>query len=178
MTRRHGCALLSAIIAVIVAVSAAIYIGVSADDRSDRDTFIAGRHHPHNSVAPALAGTWVGAWSASPSGAEPGLGAAGLAGRSVRNVVHTSVSGTSARVTLSNLYGRQPLTLTHASIAIAAEPQDGTAALDTMRRLTFGGATTVVIAPGEQVVSDAVRIALPQGSDVLVTTYAPTSSGP
>ncbi|MGW3497173.1 SGNH/GDSL hydrolase family protein [Streptomyces sp. NPDC001020] len=181
MTRRHGCALLSAILAVIVAVSAAIYVGFAADD-GVRGTVVAGRtqphNHPHNSAAPVSTGTWVGAWSASPSGAEPGTEMRGLAGQSVRNVVHTSVGGTSARVTLSNLYGQQPLALTHASIAAAATSQDATAAADTMRRLTFGGATTVVIPPGEQVVSDAVAIALPQGCDVLVTTYSPTPSGP
>ncbi|MEV5983458.1 SGNH/GDSL hydrolase family protein [Streptomyces sp. NPDC052051] len=178
MTRRHGCALLSAIIAVVVAVSAAIYAGVSADGGGTRGGFVAGHPTtPHNTAAPASTGTWAGSWSASPSGAEPGTATVGMAGRSVRNVVHAGIGGTGARVTLSNLFGAQPLTLTHASIAVAAS-QGPDALADTMRRLTFGGATTVVIPPGEQVVSDAVRIALPQGSDVLVTTYSPTPSGP
>lgn len=101
-----------------------------------------------------------------------------MAGRSVRNVVHASVGGTSARITLSNLYGQSPLTITHASIAVAYADNTPAADADTMRRLTFGGSPAVVIPAGRQVLSDAVRIVVPQGSDVLVTTYSPSSSGP
>jgi lysophospholipase L1-like esterase len=178
MTRRSGYALLAAIIAVIVGLSAAIYAGVAADDGSDSKNSLAGGRAPHNSAAPASTGIWVGAWSASPAGAEPGTETTGMAGRSVRNVVHASVGGTSARITLSNLYGQSPLTITHASIAVAYADNTPQANADTMRRLTFGGNPTVVIPAGHQVLSDAVRIVVPQGSDVLVTTYSPSSSGP
>ncbi|MCW8098532.1 SGNH/GDSL hydrolase family protein [Streptomyces tauricus] len=177
MTKRHGYALLAAIVAVIVAISTAIYVGVAADDGGETTPVVGGRT-PHNSAAPASVGTWVGAWSASPAGSEPGTEANGMAGRSVRNVVHVGVGGTAARITLSNLYGQQPLSITHASIAVAATGNDAAAAADTMRRLTFGGRTSVVVPAGQQVVSDAVRLLVPHGSDVLVTTYSPTPSGP
>ncbi|MGV9565228.1 SGNH/GDSL hydrolase family protein [Streptomyces sp. NPDC003480] len=177
MTRRHGYALLSAIVTVIVALSAAMYIGAAADDGDSRGTLATGRPAPPGSAAPASVGAWVSTWSASPSGAEPGTVTDGMAGRSVRNVVHTDVGGTSARITLSNLYGRQPLAVTHASIALAWT--GGPAAVaGTMRRLTFGGAVSFVIPAGRQAVSDAVPIAVPHDSDVLVTTYSPTRSGP
>ncbi|MGH1556282.1 hypothetical protein ACRAWF_44605 [Streptomyces sp. L7] len=146
--------------------------------RRQRRRLPAGGRGAHNSAAPASAGTWVGAWSAAPVGGEPGTGPAGMAGRSVRNVVHTSAAGTSARITLSNLYGRSPLTFTHASIALAAGQDSSAAAPGTMRRLTFGGATSVTVPAGRRVLSDAVRLQLPQGADVLVTTYAPAGSGP
>ncbi|MGW0571188.1 MULTISPECIES: SGNH/GDSL hydrolase family protein [Streptomyces] len=177
MTKRHGYALLAAIVAVIVAISTAIYVGVAADDGGETTPVVGGRT-PHNSAAPASVGTWVGAWSASPAGSEPGTEANGMAGRSVRNVVHVGVGGTAARITLSNLYGQQPLSITHASVAVAATGNDAAAAADTMRRLTFGGRTSVVVPAGQQVVSDAVRLLVPHGSDVLVTTYSPTPSGP
>ncbi|MET7480607.1 SGNH/GDSL hydrolase family protein [Streptomyces sp. NPDC005648] len=180
MTKLHGYALLSAIVALIVGLSAAIYTGVAADHgRTPADARArAEGDAPRDPAAPASTGTWVGAWSASPAGAEPGTGTGGMAGRSVRNVVHASAGGTSARVTLSNLYGRSPLTLTHASLAVAAASGTPAANAPTMRRLTFAGATTVVIPPGRQVLSDAVRVLIPQGDDVLVTTYSPTASGP
>ncbi|WP_320780347.1 SGNH/GDSL hydrolase family protein [Streptomyces sp. CRN 30] len=179
MTKRHGYALLAAICALVVAVSAAIYATVTAASRhggAEHRPLSGGR--PHNPAAPVSTGTWVGAWSASPMGGEPGTGTNGLAGRSVRNVVHTAVGGTSARVTLSNLYGQQPLTLSHASIAVAASAGGAAATADSMRRLTFGGSTSVVVPPGEQAVSDVVRITVTQGTDVLVTTYSPVPSGP
>ncbi|MFI1437687.1 SGNH/GDSL hydrolase family protein [Streptomyces fructofermentans] len=178
MTKRHGYALLAALVAVVVVISAAIYLGVAADEGGDRRNTVVGGRGQHNPAAPASAGTWVGAWSASPAGAEPGTEENGMAGRSVRNVVHAGVGGTAARVTLSNLYGQQPLSVTHASIAVAATANSAAAAGGTMRRLTFGGRTSVVVPAGRQVTSDAVRLAIPHDTDVLVTTYSPIPSGP
>ncbi|KUF17176.1 MULTISPECIES: SGNH/GDSL hydrolase family protein [Streptomyces] len=178
MAKRHGYALLAALLAVIVVVSAAIYVGVNGTGDDDRDQLSAGPGGPRNSAAPASAGTWVGTWSASPAGAEPGTGERGMAGRSVRNVVHTSVGGERARVTLSNLFGTQPLTITHASVAVAAASNNPAAAVDTLRRLTFRGDTSVVIPPGQQIVSDAAGLRVPQNTDLLVTTYSPAASGP
>ncbi|MEV5429667.1 SGNH/GDSL hydrolase family protein [Streptomyces sp. NPDC052701] len=171
-------ALPAAIVAAIVALSAALYAGVATDEGTRPRSAPADGPRPHNSAAPASTGTWVGAWSTSPAGAEPGTETTGLAGRSVRNVVHTSAGGTSARITLSNLYGQSPLTITHASIALAAGPDSAAALPDTMRRLTFNGNPTVVVPAGGQVTSDAVRLTVPHGGDVLVTTYSPTPSGP
>ncbi|MEU3335204.1 SGNH/GDSL hydrolase family protein [Streptomyces sp. NPDC006668] len=178
MTKRHGYALLSAIVALVVGLSAAIYVGAGADHGSIGTAALGKNGAPHNPAAPASTGVWVGAWSASPAGAEPGTETEGLAGRSVRNVVHASVGGTSARITLSNLYGQSALTITHASIAVAVASDSAAASAESMRRLTFGGNTTVVIPAGHQVLSDVVRILVPQGGDVLVTTYSPTASGP
>ncbi|MFJ4715669.1 SGNH/GDSL hydrolase family protein [Streptomyces sp. NPDC088785] len=178
MTRRHGYVLLAALVAVAVVFSAAIYVGFSGVLRSGDDTIQAGGAHPHGSAAPASTGSWTGSWSAAPAGAEPGTETNGLSGRSIRNVVHTSIGGTGARVTLSNLYGQQPLSITHASVAVAAAPNDPTALTGTVRRLTFSGNTSVVIAAGAQVVSDGVRLRVPGDSDMLVSTYSPTASGP
>ncbi|WP_329276340.1 SGNH/GDSL hydrolase family protein [Streptomyces sp. NBC_01451] len=179
MTRRHGYGLLAAMITLVVAVSAAIYVGAALDDGSRRTKAVSqSRGDSGNEVAPASAGAWVGTWAASPVEGEPGTEVRGLAGRSLRNVVHTAAGGTSARVTLSNLYGKQPLTIAHASIAVAAAENSAAADAATMRRLTFGGGDSVTIAPGRQTVSDAVRIAVPRDSDVLVTTYAEVPSGP
>ncbi|MDN0197091.1 SGNH/GDSL hydrolase family protein [Streptomyces sp. S.PNR 29] len=177
MTKRHGYALLAAIVTLIVVMSAAIYVGVASDESTTTNALAKGSA-PHNPAAPASTGTWVGAWSTSPAGAEPGTETTGMAGRSVRNVVHASVGGTSARITLSNLYGQSPLTITHASIAVAAGADTAAAVAETMRRLTFAGNATVVIPAGGQVMSDAVRVTIPYGSDILVTTYSPTASGP
>ncbi|MEV7197699.1 SGNH/GDSL hydrolase family protein [Streptomyces sp. NPDC093510] len=178
MTKRHGYALLAAVLAVIVVISGAIYVGVSGTDDGSRDTINAGSRNPRNSAAPASSGIWVGSWSASPAGSEPGTEQKGFAGRSIRNVVHTSVGGTSARITLSNLYGTTPLSITHASIAVASASNNPAAAAGTLRRLTFDGNTSVLIPPGQQVMSDAARLRVPHDADLLVTTYSPTPSGP
>ncbi|MET8689068.1 SGNH/GDSL hydrolase family protein [Streptomyces sp. NPDC004732] len=177
MTKRHGYALLAAVLAVIVVISAAIYVGVTGTDGGSQD-ISAGPRGPRSSAAPASSGVWVGSWSASPAGSEPGTEQKGFAGRSIRNVVHTSVGGSSARITLSNLYGTTPLSITHASIALASASNNPAAAAGTLRRLTFNGNTSVVIPPGQQVMSDAARVRVPHDTDLLVTTYSPTPSGP
>ncbi|WP_405817115.1 SGNH/GDSL hydrolase family protein [Streptomyces sp. NBC_01390] len=179
MTRRHGYGLLAAMITLVVAVSAAIYVGATLDDGNRHTRSVTqARGDSGNDVSPASVGAWVGSWSASPVQGEPGTETQGLAGRSLRNVVHTAAGGTSARVTLSNLYGEQPLTIDHASIAVAAAENSAAADAATMRRLTFGGSPSVTVAPGRQIVSDAVRVAVPRDSDVLVTTYVALPSGP
>ncbi|MFJ4004121.1 SGNH/GDSL hydrolase family protein [Streptomyces sp. NPDC090023] len=174
MTKRHGYALLSAFVALVVALSVTVLIRSVAGD----STSAAGRRSHGSSAAPASAGTWVGSWAASPVAAEPGTKTAGLAGRSVRNVVHAHTGGTSARVTLSNLYGQAPLTITHASMALSAGQGTAAARAETMRRLTFDGSYAVTIPAGGQAVSDAVRLVVPHDQDVMVTTYSPTPSGP
>ncbi|MER7737442.1 GDSL-type esterase/lipase family protein [Streptomyces sp. NPDC096538] len=173
---RYG-ALLAAILVAVLAVSSVIFVGVSADRSGGRDT-LAGTGALGLPVAPASAGTWVTAWTTSPGGAEPGTETAGLAGRSVRNVVHTAAGGTRARVTLSNLYGRSPLTLTHASVAVAAGRDTAAALPETMRPLTFAGNPSVVVPAGGQVVSDVVRVRVPRDGHVLISTYSPVPSGP
>ncbi|MFJ8142110.1 SGNH/GDSL hydrolase family protein [Streptomyces sp. NPDC096013] len=179
MTKRRGYALLSAIITLIAVLSASIYLGAAAGDGTRDD----GKNSPGSrsggsSAAPASAGTWVGAWAAAPVAGETGTENTGMAGRSVRNVVHTSAGGAGARITLSNLYGRTALSITHASIALAAARNSSAAAQGTMRRLTFNGAASVTIPAGQQTLSDAVRLHVPSGADLLVTTYSPTASGP
>ncbi|MEV5354058.1 SGNH/GDSL hydrolase family protein [Streptomyces sp. NPDC052693] len=176
MTRGRGYALLALVVAAIVALSTALYAGVASDNGEPGRNALGDGRAP-NSAAPASTGTWVSTWSTSPAAGEPGTETTGMANRSVRNVVHTSVGGTSARVTLSNLYGRSPLSITGASIALAAGPGTPAAVPDTLRQLTFNGGPTVVIPPGRQVMSDAVRIAVPHDADVLITTYTPAGSG-
>ncbi|MEU1851822.1 SGNH/GDSL hydrolase family protein [Streptomyces sp. NPDC019990] len=171
-------ALLALVVAAIMALSTAIYVGVASDDGTRGRNTLADSRLPNNAAAPASTGTWVGTWSTSPAAAEPGTETTGMADRSVRNVVHTSVGGTSARVTLSNLYGQSPLSVTHASIAVAAGSGTAAALPDTLRQLTFNGGPAVVIPPGRQVMSDAVRVVVPHDADVLITTYTPDSSGP
>lgn len=154
-------------------MSAVIFVGVSADGLRGRTTPARDGGGAGNPVSPASAGTWVTAWAAPPGGGEPGTETTGLAGRSVRNVVRTTAGGTRARVTLSNLYGRAPLTLTHASIAVSAGPDTAAALAGTMRPLTFAGNPSVVVPVGGQVVSDAVRVLIPRDAHVLISVYSP-----
>jgi lysophospholipase L1-like esterase len=122
-------------------------------------------------------GGWVGTWAAS-----PGTGVAntpnGYPNYSIRNVVHTSVGGTQARVRLSNTFGTSPVTFGHVTIAVAQSGTSPAAKASTMRTLTFGGQRSVVVPAAAEVLSDPVTLGIPRDGDLLVTTYVPTPSGP
>ncbi|MYT30590.1 MULTISPECIES: SGNH/GDSL hydrolase family protein [unclassified Streptomyces] len=173
MTRRVGYTLLAGLAAVVVLISAAIFAGF------DGTPGLPGGppREPRTSAAPAVSGQWVGTWSAAVASAEPGT-KDGYAQMSIRNVVHTSVGGSSARIRLSNLYGTRPLPLSHASLALSAGSGSPIATAGSMRRLTFGGKPSVTLPIGGELTSDPVRLAVPGNADLLVTTYSPAPSGP
>jgi len=115
--------------------------------------------------------TWTGSWEAAPSGtttAHPGA--------SFRNVVHLSVGGDAVRVRLTNRLGTAPLRLDTVTVALRGTGPD--AVPGSMRTATFGGAGTVTIPAGEDLVTDAVPLAVPAAADLLVTVHTPDDSGP
>ncbi|WP_235978429.1 MULTISPECIES: SGNH/GDSL hydrolase family protein [Streptomyces] len=177
MAKRNGYALLAALAAVVVLVSTAIFVSAGGRASGGSDDSSRRPGEQQGGAAPAVTGNWVGTWAASAAAPEPNT-LNGWTGMSIRNVVHTSIGGTAARVRLSNLFGTRPLVISHATIALASAPSSPTAEPGTMHRLTFSGRTTVRIPAGRHVVSDAARLTVPPTADLLVTTYSPSPSGP
>ncbi|MCE4945871.1 SGNH/GDSL hydrolase family protein [Streptomyces sp. VTCC 41912] len=173
MTRRVGFLLLAGLAALVLLISAGIFVGFGGS----RGIPGTPPHEPQTSAAPAVSGQWVGTWSAAAASAEPGT-QDGYGQMSIRNVVHTSVGGSSARIQLSNLYGTRPLAISHASLALSAGSGGPIATAGTMRRITFDGKPSVTLPAGGEITSDPVRLAVPGNADLLVTTYSPAPSGP
>jgi lysophospholipase L1-like esterase len=111
---------------------------------------------------------WVGTWAVAPQAADP----VNYAGKTIRQVMHTSVAGTSARIRLSNLFGDKPLTVKDVHIALRAS--GSSIRPETDKVLTFAGAATATIAPGASLLSDGVDFAVPALADVVVSFYVPT----
>jgi lysophospholipase L1-like esterase len=118
---------------------------------------------------------WVGTWASAPlldAHAKPADGTAAT----LREVVHVSMGGETVRVRFSNLYGTSPLVIGGAQIAQTAK---GAAIVSgTGKPLTFHGQPTVTIPPGALVVSDGVAFHLAPLSDLTVSFYLPSPSGP
>jgi lysophospholipase L1-like esterase len=114
---------------------------------------------------------WLGTWFASPQLTEPRNmpPAPGLSGSTLRQVIHVSVGGPRIRVRLSNTFGDGPVTIASARIARS----QGGSAIDPAsdRALTFGGADSIVIAPGVMVTSDAADYDVAPLSDYAVTLH-------
>ncbi|MFI6765184.1 GDSL-type esterase/lipase family protein [Streptomyces sp. NPDC050355] len=123
---------------------------------------------------------WNAGWAAAvqrPSeGFHKNWALEGFADQTVRQVVRVTGAGTSARVRLSNRYGTAPLEITGATLARTDEGpavQDGTE-----RRLTFGGAPSVLIPPGGELYSDAAEVTAAPFDSLTVSLYFARPTGP
>jgi len=122
------------------------------------------------SLHPDSAGEkWVGTWGTAVQLTEPRNlpPAPGLAGNTLRQVVHVSQGGGRVRVRFSNLFGTSVVTLSAAHLATSL----GDGAIDpaTDHILTFGGAPGMTIPAGGAVTSDPIAFPLQPLSDVALT---------
>ncbi|MEV6791879.1 SGNH/GDSL hydrolase family protein [Streptomyces sp. NPDC051320] len=112
----------------------------------------------------------VSAWSPSMTTGGPAFD-----NRTIRMVAHSSVSGSDARITLSNRYSDTPLDVSAVDIAVQ---QSGAAAKrGTTFNVTFGHSGHLSIPAGGQAISDAVPISVSAGENLLVSLYLPGATG-
>jgi lysophospholipase L1-like esterase len=123
---------------------------------------------------PARRATWFATWTTSNQ--EPLRNPADsvdrrpvFADRTVRQIVHTSIGGTSVRVRFTNEYGNQPLVIGAAHIALRDTGSAIRAGTD--HAIMFGGRGSITLRPGALIVSDPVTLAVPQLSDLVVTMF-------
>jgi lysophospholipase L1-like esterase len=119
--------------------------------------------------------TWAGTWEAAPASGVDNT-PNGYPNYSIRNVVHTSVGGSEARIRLSNRYGTSPVTFGHVTVGVLARV--GTADAASLITVKFHGASSISVPAGADIVSDPVPLKVPSNSNLLVTTFVPTPSGP
>ena len=116
-----------------------------------------------------LSAPWTVTWAASPQPPLPGPAYLLLKGQPVRLIVRTSVGGERVRVRFSNVYGTTPLQITAARIALRTTGAEIDEATD--RQLTFVNASTATVAPGQEILSDAIDFELPAFVDLAVTFW-------
>ncbi|WP_158943882.1 SGNH/GDSL hydrolase family protein [Granulicella sp. S190] len=130
--------------------------------------------HKNSAAAATPSDHWVGTWAASPMAApNPGakFGAEGTAGTTLREIVHISLGGSSVRVTLTNEFGLDALTIDAAQLALSSG--SGTIAAGTGTPLTFSGRPSVIIPPGALIVSDPISLKVAATSDLAVSLFLP-----
>jgi lysophospholipase L1-like esterase len=114
------------------------------------------------------AGHWVGTWNASPQAAWHPVE---FHGQTIRQIVHVSIGGARVRVRLSNTYGAGPLLIGAARVGLS---RDGASiAAGSNRVLTFNGSESTTIPAGGLVISDPVRLRVPDRGDLGVSIYVP-----
>jgi len=124
---------------------------------------------------PTLVGEsgWVATWGCGPQLTEPGnLPPVPLADSTLRQFVHVTLGGNLLRAQFSNAYGTDPVTLKAVHVALSAGAGSaGNGAINpvTDKALTFRGAPSVTIQPGEAVRSDPFEFDLPPLTNLAVT---------
>ena len=129
-------------------------------------------------IAPRLPtrGHWVASWIASPEAAAPASPfAGGFSDETIRNIIYTSAGGTLARIRLDNTFGSRALEIGGAAIAVAG-PGPGTVP-GTSVPVSFAGRASAVIAPGRQVFSDPVWLAVRPLERLAVSVFVPGTTG-
>jgi lysophospholipase L1-like esterase len=116
-------------------------------------------------MAASVLSPWVGSWGV----AQLNNGNANYNGKTLRQVVHTSIAGSAVRVQISNEFSDQPLSITDVHVALRSSGSATQAGSD--RQLTFNGQPGVVVPVGQRVSSDGVDFNVPALSDVTVSFY-------
>ncbi|BCH17962.1 SGNH/GDSL hydrolase family protein [Mesorhizobium sp. L-2-11] len=122
-------------------------------------------------------GNWITTWAATPAPrwsddlpAPFGVPEV-LENQTIRQVARISVGGNSVRVVLSNAFGEKPLTIGAGSVAIAGK--GGEIDQKTLKPLTWGGKSSVVVPPGAPILSDPVALSAEALSEISVSIFLP-----
>lgn len=115
---------------------------------------------------------WSASWGSAqeqPYGTEV-LPQGTLDGSTLRQIVHLSTGGTQLRVTLSNLFGAQPLIVNAVHIARGASTAEG-GAIDVTsdRALSFGGRHNATVPMGAEYISDPIVYPTQSLADLVIT---------
>lgn len=169
MPRRQGSVLLIALLVGTAALAALVAFTGSLLFSEPRTKAVAAAGPQGVARTPAApahsTGLWLATWAAAPVRGEtdPEQGTDQRL-RTIRNVVHTSIGGDAARITLSNLFGTQPLLIDRVTVNTLP--------------VTFRSAPSVTVAVGGQIVSDPVVLPVAADADLVVTLRTPTARGP
>ena len=120
----------------------------------------------------ALASSWamaqqtafVATWAASPQagGPNPAEPLDKIEGQTIRERVRVSVGGAQISILLSNEYGSTPLLI--GSATVAAPHDFASVQRGSIRRVTFGGRTSITIPAGAPALSDPVAFPVSPGT--------------
>ncbi len=116
---------------------------------------------------------WVGSWSASAVRAGIHIPPLihlnnGLFYSTARTVLRPTLGGDSIRLKISNRYSKKPL---HISETTVAEYVGGKASTVKAVNITFGGKKELTLAPGEEILSDAVEFKVEALKKIAVSFY-------
>ena len=133
------------------------------------------------SISPTADRKWLDAWAASylpttVNGTRQAVPT--FSNQTVRLNMFPKLGGTAARVKVTNRFSTQPLVIGAAHVASRRAARGSDIVPETDRVLTFNGARTLKLEPGQETWSDAVDLVVKQHEDVSVSLFLPESTTP
>jgi lysophospholipase L1-like esterase len=129
---------------------------------------------------------WITTWAASPQAYSPPPADVtvppgyrlpeSISNQTIRQIVHVSAGGKQMRIRLSNEFGTRPVAIGAAAVALSIG--EDRIKPGTSHRITFGGRSSVVIAPGAPMLSDPVAMDIASLSDLAISLYLPEDTRP
>ncbi len=120
---------------------------------------------------------WVATWSSPP--AAPGSAfepPKSFENQTIRQVLQLSLGGQRVRIRVSNAFGKQPLLIGAAHVAVSANGASIVPGTD--RTLRFSGLPSISIPAGAVALSDPIDFNASTQAKLSVSLYVPTNTGP
>ena len=97
--------------------------------------------------------------------------------QTLRLIIWNQLAGDTVRVRFSNIFGKRPLVIGAAHIALP-DQKAGSVKPHTNRQLTFDKNTAITLKPGEEIWSDPVNFSVAQLTNLAVSIYLPETFTP
>jgi lysophospholipase L1-like esterase len=94
-----------------------------------------------------------------------------LRNQTIRQVARVSLGGSQVRVELSNTYGKQPLVIGEAHVALSGKGSAIEAG--STHKMTFGGQPSIAVPPGASILSDPVQLTVAPLGSLAVSLFLP-----
>ncbi len=117
-------------------------------------------------VAVFAQGEWVGSWSASP---QPAQKIERIQHATLRQIVKVSLGGTALRIHFSNAFGMKPLKIDSASFGAWSRKSQNV--VNENSAVLFSGFAGVTIKPGEERMSDPIKMRVVDGGEYAISLF-------
>lgn len=116
---------------------------------------------------------WKTAWASSQMlpGSDNTLPQGSLKDATLRQVIRPSIGGTHVRVRFSNVFGKAPLRISGATLALSAHNASADIVPSSLHVLRFGGQTSATVPPGGEWLSDPVAWSAQAFQDLAVSIH-------
>jgi lysophospholipase L1-like esterase len=116
---------------------------------------------------------WVTTWTtANVSSEKP----SSFSNQTIREIVHTTIGGSSVRLRLSNSFG--PGAIRFDAVFIGLQKDGATLAPGSNHEVTFGGTRSIAIPEGAEALSDPIALAVGPEQNLAISLFTSSETGP